>query len=33
MVRYRGLARNAGQAYTLLALANTYMTRKQLVVC
>jgi IS5 family transposase len=32
-VRYRGLAMNAGQVYALLALANIYMTRKQLVVC
>jgi IS5 family transposase len=32
-VRYRGLAKNAGQVYTLLALVNIYMTRKQLVVC
>jgi IS5 family transposase len=32
-VRYRGLAKNAGRVYTLLALANIYMTRKQLGVC
>ena len=32
-VRYRGLARNASQVCTLLALANTYMARKQLAAC
>ena len=32
-VRYRGLAKNAGQVYTLLALANIYMARKQLAAC
>ena len=32
-VRYRGLAKNTGQVYTLLALANIYMARKQLLVC
>ena len=28
--RYRGLARNAAQVYTLFALANFYMARKEL---
>ena len=32
-VRYRGLAKNAGHVQTLLALANTYMARKQLIAC
>ena len=32
-VRYRGLAKNTGQVYTLLALANIYMARKQLLAC
>ena len=32
-MRYRGLAKNTGQVYTLLALANIYMARKQLLAC
>ena len=30
-VRYRGLKKNAGQLYTLLALANLYRVRKSLL--
>ena len=30
-VRYRGLAKNAAQLFTLFALANVYLTRKELI--
>jgi len=30
-VRYRGLAKNAGRAFTALALANIYLSRNQLM--
>jgi IS5 family transposase len=30
-VRYRGLAKNAARAYTMFALANLYMVRRQLI--
>ena len=30
-VRYRGLAKNAAQLFTLFALANVYLTRKELM--
>lgn len=30
-VRYRGLAKNAGRAFTALALANIYLSRNRLV--
>lgn len=30
-VRYRGLAKNAAQMYTLFALSNLWMTRKRLL--
>ena len=31
-VRYRGLAKNAGRAFTALALANIYLSRNRLMV-
>jgi hypothetical protein len=31
-VRYRGLAKNEAQCFTLLALANLYLVRKELLV-
>ena len=30
-VRYRGLAKNAGRAFTVLALANIYLSRNRLM--
>jgi IS5 family transposase len=30
-VRYRGLAKNAGRAFTALALANIYLSRNRLM--
>ena len=30
-VRYRGLAKNAAQLFTLFALANVYLARKELI--